>query len=68
MAKITKRFKAINEKLTPGKQYSAEEGLGLLKELASAKFKEAVEIAVSYVAGGAAKSPVFTLNDRVAIG
>lgn len=47
MAKITKRFKAINEKLTPGKQYSAEEGLGLLKELASAKFKEAVEIAVN---------------------
>jgi len=47
MAKITKRFKAINEKLTPGKQYAAEEGLGLLKELASAKFKEAVDIAVN---------------------
>ncbi len=47
MAKITKRFKAINAKLTPGKQYAAEEGLGLLKELASAKFKEAVDIAVN---------------------
>ena len=47
MAKVTKRFKAINAKLTPGKQYAAEEGLGLLKELASAKFKEAVDIAVN---------------------
>ena len=47
MAKVTKRFKAINEKLTPGKQYAAEEGLGLLKQLASAKFKEAVDVAVN---------------------
>ncbi len=28
MAKITKRFKAINEKLTPGKAYAAGEAFG----------------------------------------
>lgn len=47
MAKLTKRGKAINEKLTPGKQYAVDEGLGLLKQLASAKFKEAVDVAVN---------------------
>ena len=47
MAKLTKRGKAISEKLTPGKQYAVDEGLGLLKQLASAKFKEAVDVAVN---------------------
>ena len=47
MAKVTKRFKVINAKLTPGKQYAAEEGLGILKELANAKFKESVDVAVN---------------------
>ena len=47
MAKLSKRFKAINEKVTPGKQYPADDGFGLLKQLASAKFKEAVDVAVN---------------------
>jgi large subunit ribosomal protein L1 len=47
MAKISKRVKAINEKVTPGKQYAADDGFGLLKQLASAKFKEAVDVAVN---------------------
>lgn len=47
MAKLSKRIKAINEKVTPGKLYAAEEGLGLLKQLASAKFKESVDVAVN---------------------
>lgn len=47
MAKISKRVKAIYEKVTPGKQYAADDGFGLLKQLASAKFKEAVDVAVN---------------------
>jgi large subunit ribosomal protein L1 len=47
MAKLSKRFKAINEKITPGKLYAADEAFGLLKQLASAKFKESVDVAVN---------------------
>lgn len=47
MAKLSKRFKAINEKITPGKQYAADEAFGLLKQLTSAKFKESVDVAVN---------------------
>jgi large subunit ribosomal protein L1 len=47
MAKLSKRIKAINEKITPGKLYAADEGLGLLKQLASVKFKESVDVAVN---------------------
>ncbi|MFA7387647.1 MAG: 50S ribosomal protein L1 [Thiohalobacteraceae bacterium] len=47
MAKLSKRVKAINEKLTPGKLYAAEEGFGLLKQLATAKFKESIDVAVN---------------------
>lgn len=47
MAKPTKRIKAFNEKITAGKLYAADEALGLLKQLASAKFKESVDVAVN---------------------
>ncbi len=47
MAKLSKRVKAYREKLTPGKLYPADEALGLLKELASVKFKESVDVAVN---------------------
>ncbi|MBZ0072345.1 MAG: 50S ribosomal protein L1 [Gammaproteobacteria bacterium] len=47
MTKLSKRIKAINEKITPGKLYAAEEGFDLLKQLASAKFKESVDVAVN---------------------
>lgn len=47
MAKLSKRLQAIRAKLTPGKFYPVEEALGLLKELASAKFREAVDVAVN---------------------
>jgi large subunit ribosomal protein L1 len=47
MAKLSKRIKTIREKITPGKLYAAEEGFGLLKQLASAKFKESVDVAVN---------------------
>ena len=47
MAKLTKRQKAIREKLQPGKLYAADEAFSLLNQVASAKFAESVEVAVN---------------------
>jgi large subunit ribosomal protein L1 len=47
MAKLSKRFKAVNEKLEPGKFYAIEEALNLLKDLPRAKFVESVDVAVN---------------------
>src|SRR5690348_17290325 len=42
-----KRVKAWKAKLTPGKQYSIDEALKLVKEFATAKFNESVDAAVN---------------------
>ena len=47
MTKLTKRAKAISEKLTPGKLYTIEEALGLLKDFSTVKFKESVDVSVN---------------------
>lgn len=47
MAKPSKRMKVIRAKVTPGKFYPADEAFNLLKELSSAKFREAVDVAVN---------------------
>ena len=47
MAAISKRQKVWKERLQPGKQYPIDEALGLIKEFASAKFDETVEVAVN---------------------
>ncbi|BAO43236.1 50S ribosomal protein L1 [Thiolapillus brandeum] len=47
MAKLSKRMKAIQEKLDAGKQYDAEEAFTLLKEVSSVKFPESVDVAVN---------------------
>jgi large subunit ribosomal protein L1 len=47
MAKLTKRFKAIKEKVVHGKQYSIEEALALLQQLSTVKFKESVDVSVN---------------------
>ena len=47
MTVTAKRTKAWKSKLTPGKQYPIEEALGLVKEFASAKFDESVDVAVN---------------------
>src|SRR6478672_5674250 len=44
---VAKRIKAWKDKITPGKQYPVEEGLKLVKEFATAKFPEAVDVAVN---------------------
>lgn len=47
MAKLSKRQKAIREKVQAGKQYSIAEAVALLKELATVKFTESVDVAVN---------------------
>ncbi|SFM50579.1 LSU ribosomal protein L1P [Ectothiorhodospira mobilis] len=47
MAKLSKRMRAIREKLEPGKLYPLNEAIGLLKETASAKFSESVDVSVN---------------------
>jgi len=42
-----KRVKAWKSKLTPGKQYSIDEALKLVKEFATAKFNESVDASVN---------------------
>ncbi|MDX9700339.1 MAG: 50S ribosomal protein L1 [Rhodocyclaceae bacterium] len=47
MAKVSKRIKAIHEKVDRNKIYSLADGLALVKECASAKFDESIDIAVN---------------------
>ena len=47
MAKLTKRRRAINEKVEEGKLYSVGEALSLLKELSTVKFNETIDVAVN---------------------
>jgi len=47
MPKITKAQKAVAGKVQPGKTYSADEALKLVKELAHAKFVESVDVAIN---------------------
>jgi large subunit ribosomal protein L1 len=47
MVAIAKRMKPWAAKIVPGKQYPIDEALGLVKQFASAKFDEAVDVAVN---------------------
>ncbi len=47
MAKLTKRQRAINEKVDSTRQYSIDEAVALLKELSKVKFAETVDAAVN---------------------
>lgn len=47
MAKLSKRVKAIRGKYQRGRSYPLAEALGLVKELASAKFTESVDVSVN---------------------
>ncbi|EKE67378.1 50S ribosomal protein L1 [Gallaecimonas xiamenensis] len=47
MAKLTKRMRLIREKVNATKDYSISEAVALLKELATAKFVESVDVAVN---------------------
>ncbi|WOX06771.1 50S ribosomal protein L1 [Microbulbifer pacificus] len=47
MAKLTKRQRAIAEKLQSGKAYGIEEAVSLLKEFSNVKFAETVDAAIN---------------------
>jgi len=47
MAKLTKRIRAIREKIEAGRLYPVEEAFELLKEISSVKFKESVEVCIN---------------------
>jgi len=51
MAKLTKRQKAIAEKVEPGKQYSVADAVALLNDLSSVGFKESVDVAINLGVG-----------------
>ena len=46
MAKLTKRFKAMQGKVAPGKAYSLDEALKILKDNSKTKFVESIDVAV----------------------
>jgi large subunit ribosomal protein L1 len=47
MAKLSKRVKAYRENVVRGKSYPIDEALSLIKQSASAKFVEAVDVAIN---------------------
>ncbi|WP_028009241.1 50S ribosomal protein L1 [Solimonas flava] len=47
MAKITKKQKALAGKIAPGKVYSLDEAIKLVKECATSKFKESVDMSIN---------------------
>jgi len=47
MAKVSKRQRQIREKVEPGKDYPIDDALGMLKEFATAKFDESVDVSVN---------------------
>jgi len=47
MARLSKRVRAFKEKVDPRKAYALEDAVGLLKEFATVKFNETVEVAVN---------------------
>jgi large subunit ribosomal protein L1 len=47
MAAVAKRQKPWAEKIQPGKQYAIDEALALVKQFATAKFDESIDVAVN---------------------
>jgi len=47
MARISKKQKSWADKIEPGKNYDVEEALALVKEFATAKFTESVDVSVN---------------------
>jgi large subunit ribosomal protein L1 len=47
MVAVAKRMKPWSEKIVPGKQYPIDEAIGIVKQFATAKFDEAIDVAVN---------------------
>ena len=46
MAKVSKRLRALREKIDTNKLYALDEALSLVKETATAKFDESIDVAI----------------------
>lgn len=46
MSKISKRYKAMSDKVAPGKSYAVDDALQILKDNAKTKFVESVDVAI----------------------
>ena len=47
MVAIAKRMKPWAEKIVPGKQYPIDDAIGIVKQFATAKFDESVDVSVN---------------------
>ena len=47
MGSISKRQRAIRERVAPGKQYGIDEAVSVLAELATRKFAESIDVAIN---------------------
>ncbi len=47
MAKLSKRLRAIREKIEPGRFYSIDDAVALLEELSTVKFKESIDVSIN---------------------
>ena len=47
MAKISKRMRALYEKVDTSKLYTADEAVNLVKDIATAKFVESVDVSIN---------------------
>jgi large subunit ribosomal protein L1 len=47
MTKLSKRIRAIQQKMVPGKTYSLTDAISLLKEVSSVKFIESVDVSIN---------------------
>ena len=47
MSKLSKKQKAIREKIVPGKQYAIEEAVNIINSLPPAKFAESIDVAIN---------------------
>ena len=47
MAKLSKRFRLIKEKLLPNKVYTVVEAVSLLKEFPPVKFNQSVDVSIN---------------------
>ena len=47
MARLSKRLRAIKEKIEAGKFYPIDEAVTLLNELSSVKFTESIDISIN---------------------
>ena len=66
MPKTSKRISALREKVDPVKTYSVDEAVALVKELATAKFDETVELHIRTGLDGRHADGVGRIRDHAA--